>query len=94
MQKTKIINLILAFVLIILCLCCGCNGCTGCNGCNYGAFDQIYRFDEAIIRMPDGSIIQGKIQQWCDYEGDQLQIKIDGIWYLVHANNAVMIAHE
>ena len=27
---------------------------------------------------------------WCDYEGDQLQVVIDGVTYLVHSSNIVM----
>lgn len=36
------------------------------------------------------SIVQGKVDNWTDYEGDQLQITIDGTTYLVHAANAIM----
>lgn len=34
--------------------------------------------------------VQGKVDNWTDYEGDQLQITIDGTTYLVHAANAIM----
>lgn len=44
----------------------------------------------AQIKLPDGTIIQGKVDNWTDYEGDQLQITIDGTTYLVHAANAIM----
>lgn len=36
------------------------------------------------------TIVQGKVDNWTDYEGDQLQITIDGTTYLVHAANAIM----
>ena len=42
------------------------------------------------IKLPDGTIIEGKVDNWTDYEGDQLQITIDGTTYLVHAANAIM----
>lgn len=44
----------------------------------------------AQIKLPDGTIVQGKVDNWTDYEGDQLQITIDGTTYLVHAANAIM----
>ena len=77
----KLLAIILA-VAIALCLC----------ACNYTLIDAQYHFDSAVIRLPDGEIVSGKVERWTDYEGDQLQITIDGITYLVHANNAALIA--
>ena len=39
--------------------------------------------------LPPGSQ-PGKVESWCDYEGDQLQVVIDGVTYLVHSSNIVM----
>lgn len=62
-------------------------------GCNYQAVDLTYKFDEAVIAMPDGTTVSGKVQSWRDYEdGDQIQVKIDGVTYLVHSVNVVLIA--
>lgn len=64
------------------------------SGCNKQIFDMTYTFDRCQIRMPDGSIIEGEIETWTDYEdGDQIQVKIDGVYYLVHSNNIVLISH-
>ena len=63
---------------------------TGCG--NKDIFDTVYTFDEAILRLPDGTVISGEVQSWKDYEGDQLQIKIDGVTYLVHSSQVVLIA--
>lgn len=60
--------------------------------CNYVLFDTTYEYDRAQIMLPDGSVVSGKVQKWSDYEGDQLQICIDGVTYLAHAENVVMIA--
>lgn len=60
--------------------------------CNYQMLDTKYHFDRAQIVMPDGSLVSGKVQSWTDYEGEQLQIKIDGVTYLVHSENVVMIS--
>ena len=76
---------ILAFLLILAVMLC-------MTACNRTILDTTYYFDRAIIALPDGEIVSGKVQRWSDYEGDQLQIVIDGKAYLVHSMNAVMIA--
>ena len=78
----KLIAMILALLMVL--------STTGCG--NYTYFDFQYTFNRAIIQLPDGEVVEGKIDSWTDYEGDQLQIEIDGTVYLVHAANAVMIA--
>lgn len=61
--------------------------------CNKQIFDTTYHFDYAYIGLPNGDCVEGRVESWTDFEdGDQLQIKIDGTWYLVHAANAVLIS--
>lgn len=61
--------------------------------CNKQIFDTTYHFDYAYIGLPNGETVEGKVESWTDYEdGDQLQIKIDGVWYLVHSSDAVLIS--
>lgn len=62
------------------------------TGCNQQVVDLTYHYDRAIIELPNGEIIDGKVQSWKDYEGEQLQIKIDGKTYLTHAENVVLIS--
>ena len=62
------------------------------TGCNYDVIDTTYRYERAVIELPDGEIIDGKVQSWRDYEdGDQIQVKIDGVTYLVHSSDVVLI---
>lgn len=62
------------------------------TGCTNKAIDTHFAFDEAIIRLPDGAIVKGQVKSWTDFEdGDQLQVTIDGITYLTHASNVVLI---
>ena len=62
------------------------------SGCNKQIFDTTYSFDKAIISLPNGTIIEGKIDSWTDYEdGDQIQVKINGVTYLVHSSDVVLI---
>ena len=59
---------------------------------NRQLIDLTYSYDYAIILMPDGSVVKGKVQSWTDFEdGDQIQVKIDGKTYLTHSMNVVMI---
>ena len=78
----KIITIICG-IIMLFCL-------SGCG--NKTIFDTTYTFDKAIIYLPDGKIIEGEVQEWNDYDdGDQIQVKIDDITYLVHASNIVLI---
>lgn len=62
------------------------------TGCNKQIVDLVFSYDEAIIKLPNGEIVQGKIESWTDYnDGDQLQIKIDGVYYLTDTRNATLI---
>ena len=69
---------------------------TGCDieGSNQ-RLDWTHYFDRAIIQLPNGEVVEGKVDRWTDFEdGDQLQIVIDGVTYLVHSTNAVLINSE
>lgn len=61
------------------------------TGCNKQIIDLSYNFNYAYIDIPGGEHIEGRIQSWRDYEdGDQLQIKIDGITYLTNSSRVVL----
>lgn len=63
------------------------------TGCNKQLFDTTYAFDKAIIELADGTIVSGKVKSWSDYEGDQIQVKMDdGKTYLVHSSDITLIA--
>lgn len=64
------------------------------TGCNRQVIDLTYQYDRAVIAMPDGSVVQGTVESWKDYDGDQLQVKIDGVTYLTHAENVVLMAGD
>ena len=80
MNKRILLPLLLIIVLLAL---------TACG--NRDMFDTVYTFDRAIIQLPNGEVVEGKVESWRDYEGDQLQIKIAGKIYLVHSSDAVLI---
>ena len=65
------------------------------TACNRQVIDLTYHYDRAIIQLPNGEIIDGEVESWSDYEdGDQLQIKIDGVTYLVHRQDVALIAED
>lgn len=61
---------------------------------NKQLFDTTWSFEYACIALPDGSSVDGKIESWTDFEdGDQIQIKIDGVTYLTHIENVVLLSN-
>lgn len=63
------------------------------TGCNKQLVDLTYAYDLAIIYLPNGEVVDGKISSWRDFDdGDQIQVKINGKTYLVHSSNIVLIA--
>ena len=83
-MKRKIFALIFVITIIVSLL-------VGCG--NKTLIDTTYSFERAILILPNGEVIEGKIQTWTDYaDGDQIQVKIDGETYLVHSSNIVLIS--
>lgn len=81
-MKKRVIAMVSALVL-----------CFALTGCNKQVLDTTFSFDSAIISLPNGEVITGKVQSWKDYEdGDQIQVKIDGTMYLVHSSNVALIS--
>ena len=63
------------------------------SGCNKQMVDLTYSYEYAIISLPNGEIVEGKVSSWTDFQdGDQIQVKIDGKSYLVHSSNIVLIS--
>lgn len=63
------------------------------SGCNKQMMDLTYSYEYAIIGLPNGEVVEGKVSSWTDFEdGDQIQVKINGKTYLVHSSNIVLIS--
>ena len=59
---------------------------------NRRLIDTSYRFDRAIIQLPNGQIVDGKVSSWLDFDdSDAVQITIDGKTYLTHYVNVCLI---
>lgn len=77
-----------AFILVITIIVSLLIGCG-----NKTLIDTTYSFERAILILPNGEVIEGKVQTWKDYaDGDQIQVKIDEKTYLVHSSNIVLIS--
>ena len=63
------------------------------TGCNKQMVDLTYSYEYAIIGLPNGETVEGRVSSWTDFEdGDQIQVRIDGKTYLVHSSNVVLIS--
>ena len=81
----KAIAIILALVAIVSLLVMA--------GCNKQMVDLTYSYERAIILLPNGEVIEGKVSSWTDFEdGDQIQVRIDGKTYLVHSSYIALIS--
>ena len=81
----KVIALLMAVIAVL----------AGCllSGCNKQMVDLTYSYEYAIIGLPNGETVEGKVSSWTDFEdGDQIQVRIDGKTYLVHSSNVVLIS--
>ena len=62
-------------------------------GCNMQMVDMTYSFEKAIVYLPNGEVVEGKVDSWLDFENsDMIQVKIDGKTYLTHISNVVLIS--
>ena len=65
----------------------------GLTACNKQMVDLTYSYERAILSLPNGEVIEGKVSSWTDFEdGDQIQVRIDSKTYLVHSSNIVLIS--
>ena len=63
-------------------------------GCNKQLVDMTYSYEYAILSLPNGEVVEGRVTSWTDFEdGDQIQVKIEGKTYLVHSSNIVLISN-
>ena len=84
MKKWTTLILILVTVLVTVLVM---------SGCNKQMVDLTYSYERAVLSLPNGEVIEGKVSSWTDFEdGDQIQVRIEGKTYLVHSSNIVLIS--
>jgi hypothetical protein len=86
-KKSIIASILIAFALV---------SCTASvDAYNKQYWDTTYTFNYAQVKMMDGSVVEGKVDSWTDFEdGDQLQVKINGDTYLTHSSNVVLVKRK
>lgn len=82
-MKNKLIAMAI-LVTILVVTCCSCN---------MQVFDVTYRYDYAYVYLPNGKVVEGKVDSWCDYESDAVQVVINGTTYLTHYSNVVLVSN-
>ena len=59
---------------------------------NRRLIDNSYRFDRAILSLPNGEVVEGKVSSWLDFDdSDAVQVTIAGKTYLTHYSNVCLI---
>ncbi len=59
---------------------------------NRRLIDTKNRFDYAVIGLPNGEVVEGKVSSWLDYaDSDVVQLTIDGKTYLTSYVNVCLI---
>ena len=84
-MKKKLIATVIALGMVI--------SMSGCG--NRQMIDLTYNYKYAVISLPNGDIVEGAVESWRDYDdGDQLQVTVDGVTYLLHAANVALMTEE
>lgn len=84
-MKKKLIATVLALGMVI--------SMSGCG--NRQMIGLTYNYKYAVISLPNGDIVEGAVESWRDYDdGDQLQVTVDGVTYLLHAANVALMTEE
>ena len=61
-------------------------------GYNKTFIDTTYAFEYAYVELPNGTVVEGKVQSWKDFDdGDQIQVTIDGKTYLTNSTRVVLV---
>ena len=59
---------------------------------NRQQIDMSYQFDRAIVRLPNGETVEGRLTSWLDFpDSDVVQVKINGVTYLTSYVNVCLI---
>lgn len=76
-MKNRIICVVACLMMLVGCVVlCSCG--------NYKVLNKTFTYTWAQIKLPDGAIIEGKVDSWTDYGDELLQITIDvpHIWFM------------
>ena len=88
-KKTKFI---IAIAIIVVLIIVGLIIYWETHHGNRSLIDTKYRFDYAILRLPNDEVVEGKVSSWIDYsDSDVVQVTIKGKTYLTSYVNVCLI---
>lgn len=88
-DKVKLTTIIAIVILTIFGVCM--SGCIG----NKDLIGTQYNFNWAVIKLPSGEIIEGKVTQWRrGGEDGQVRVTIDGISYNTSLENVCLMSEK
>lgn len=88
-MKKKIIAIIVVLLVVVI---AGCAIYWETTHGNRSLMDTKNRFNRAIISLPNGEVVDGKISSWLDYaDSDVVQVTINGVTYLTSYTNVCLI---
>ena len=83
--------ILVALLLVLALVFAGCAEVKSGNRITAGK--DVQTFTYAYVRLGEKDIVEGYITQWRDYSNcDEVQVLINGKYYLTHYSNVVMIA--
>ena len=83
--------ILVVMLLVVVMLFAGCAEVKSGNRIVEGK--DVQTFTYAYVRLGEKDIVEGYITQWRDYDKcDEVQLLINGKYYLTHYSNVVMIA--
>lgn len=82
MRKVKLILVSISLVFLTTILA----------GCNKDIWQTDFEFAKVIIKLPNGEIVEGEVEEWTTYDAkDMVKVKIKGgKQYLGHSNNIIL----
>lgn len=90
MKKWKIL-LLIAMIVCVLLVCTGCGERKTGNRITGGK--DVQTFTYCYVVLGGKEIVRGAITQWRDYEDcDEIQVLVNGKYYLTHYSNVVLVA--
>lgn len=96
-KSYQLVTMALAGSIVALLLVCFCAG-EALAFTNIQLFDTTWSFERAIISLPESGgykyfYVEGAVESWKDFEGsDMIQVRIDGVTYLTHSSNVILIS--
>lgn len=82
MGKLKLITMSILLVLLTTLL----------SGCNKDIMQMNFKFEKVIIKLPNGEIVEGEVEEWTTYDAkDMVKVKIKGgKMYLGNSENIIL----